>query len=184
MKKRLLLTGLLVAIFAVPASGEVEKFMQLSEGQLRPFYRLKFTPPKGWVHDADATKKFGLPLYVPRGKNFSSAPALMYIRVSYNNDKRSLDKYIDVAHERWNNKVTDTTIEKIGGQNRASGQPDFQIYHFNNPSKPQQAYELMAYGEDKDKDGNSFFLMIALSAATQKALDNAEADYRAGLRAH
>jgi hypothetical protein len=42
----------------------------------------------------------------------------------------------------------------------------------------------MAYGEDKDKDGNSFFLMIALTAASQKAIDAAEADYRAGLRAH
>ena len=86
---------------------------------------------------------------------------------------------------RRSNKSTGCT--KIGSTpstKRANGKPDFQIYHFVNPSRPQQSYELMSYGEDTDKDGNSYFLMIALTGAAQKALDNAEKDYRSGLRAH
>jgi hypothetical protein len=132
----------------------------------------------------DATKKNGVPMYVLKGKDFASSPALMYVRVSFNSDKRSMDKFIEVAHERWRNAVKDTKIDKVAGEKRANGAPDFQIYHFENPSRAQQAYEMMAYGDDKDKDGNSFFLMIALTAASQKALDGADADYRAGLRAH
>ena len=42
---------------------------------------------------------------------------------------------------------------------------------------------MMAYGEDRDKDGNAFFLMIALTGSSQKAIADAEAAWRAGLRA-
>jgi len=185
--KRLIPFGGILAAFALlvsPAPAEVEKFMQIGDGQLRPFFRLKFTPPNGWVQDAEATKENQLPIYVPKGKNFGNADALMYIRVSYNSDKRTLDKFIEVAHERWNAAVKDSKITKLASEKRANGKPDFEIYHFVNPSKPQQAYEMMAYGEDTDKDGNSYFLMIALTGAKQKALDSAEPGYRAGLRAH
>jgi hypothetical protein len=184
MKSRPLLAILFLAAFGANAHAEVEKFMQLGDGQLRPYFRLKFTPPQGWVQDAKATQENGLPIYVPKGMNFADAPALMYIKVSYNSDKRSMDKFIEVAHERWKNAVSDTTIDRLAGEKRANGKADFQIYRFVNPSKPEQAYELMAYGDDTDKDGNSYFLMIGLTAAERKAIDAAEADYRAGLRAH
>jgi len=186
MKTLVTLAGVSIALalYAKPAPAEVEKFMQIGEGQLQPFFRLKFAPPNGWAQDAKATKEYKLPMYVPKGKTFGNADALMYIRVSYNSDKRTLDKFIEVAHERWNAAVKDSKITKLASEKRTNGTPDFQIYHFVNPNNPQQAYEMMAYGEDVDKDGNSYFLMIALTGAKQKALDAAEPDYRAGLRAH
>jgi hypothetical protein len=183
MTLRALSVALLLSL-AVPASAEVEKFMSVQNGQMRPYFRLKFTPPKGWAEDKEASEETGLPIYVPAGKDFGNAPALIYINVTYNSDKRTIAKFIEVAHQRWKQSVKDTKIDKLKGEKRANGQPDFQIYHFTNPSEPQQAFELMAYGEDKDKDGNTFFLMIGLTAATQKAIDDAEGDYRAGLRAH
>jgi len=184
MRTSLALSLVLLAALGCSAGAEVEKFIRFGDDQLNPYFRLKFAPPKGWVQDADATREHGLPIYVPVGMNFGNAPALMYIRVSYNSDKRSMDKFIEVAHERWKQAVKDSKIDQLASEKRANGMPDFQIYRFVNPSRPQQAYELMAYGEDKDKDGNSYFLMIALTAADQKAIDAAEPDYRAGLRAH
>jgi hypothetical protein len=181
-----LLISLAVATIGAvfPASAEVEKFMRFSQGQMHPYYQLKFTPPKGWTEDKAATKQNGVPMYVPKGKSFGSAPALMYIKVSHNADKRDLEKFIEVAHGLWHDEVQDSKIVLAKSEKRDNGKPEFQVYHFENPSQKQQAYETMAYGEDQDKDGNSFFLMIALSGASQKALDGAEADYRAGLRAH
>jgi hypothetical protein len=184
MKSRFFLSIVFLAALGANARAEVEKFMQIDDGQLRPYFHLKFTPPEGWMQDAKASQENGVPIYLPKGKNFGNAPAVMYIRVSYNSDKRSMEKFIEVAHERWKNAVNDTKIDKVADEKRANGKADFQIYHFVNPGKPQQAYELMAYGDDSDKDGNSFFLMIALTAASQKAIDAAEPDYRAGLRAH
>jgi hypothetical protein len=168
----------------VPAKAEVEKLMVMGEGHMRPVFRLKFTPPSGWQEDAAASTKYGVPVYVPAGKSFGEAPAIMYIRVTYNSDRRSLDRFIDVAHERWRASVKDSSIDQLANQKRRNEKPEFRVYHFVNPGTPQQAYELMGYGEDNDNDGNSYTLMIGLSAATQKAIDGATADYRAGLHAH
>jgi hypothetical protein len=189
MGKHAVLVGLFVAAgiagWSSPARAEVEKFMRpCGESRLCPYFRLKYTPPSGWVEDAEATKKNDLPIYVPRGRNFASADALIYIRVSFNSDKRTLDQFIEVAHERWRGAEKQSKIDEQPSEKRANGKPDFQVYHFFNPSRPQQAYEMMAYGEDADSEGNSFFLMIALTGAKQKALDDAQSAYRAGLRAH
>jgi hypothetical protein len=184
MNLRTACLAFLLLTLAAPAGAEVEKFMRPSGGSLQPYFRMKFTPPAGWVQDNEATKENDMAIYVPEGEDFSSAPALIYIRVSYNSDQRSLAKFIEVAHERWKAAVKNSKIEKRPSEKRANGQPGFQIYHFTNPSDPQQAYELMAYGEDKDKDNNAFFLMIALTGTSQQALASAEAAYRASLRNH
>src|SRR5258708_18741350 len=96
MKCRFLLSMIFLVALGANASAEVEKFMQLGDGQLRPYFRLKFTPPEGWVQDAKASQENGVPIYVPKGTTFGDAPALIYIRVSYNSDKRSMDKFIEV----------------------------------------------------------------------------------------
>ena len=176
--------ALLAPLMASPATAEVQKFMNISNGQLQPSFRLVFAPPKGWVEDKSATSKYGLPMYVAAGRTFDNAPTVTYIRVTYNQGKQNLDNFIATSHERWKNEVKDSKIEKVAPQPRADGRPDFQIYSFKNPGTPQEAFELMAYGEDTDKDGNSFFLMIALSAKNQKAIDDAEATYREALKAH
>jgi hypothetical protein len=187
MKKHIAFFAVLLftSLAAAPASAEIEKFMTITNGQMRPFYRLKFTPPKGWVQEKDASKKYGLPMYVREGTDFSSSPALMYIMVSYNHQKKeTLQQYIDNSNEYWRGKMKDARIEKASAEKRANGQPDFEVYRYVNPSDSNQPYELLAYGEDKDKDGNHFLMKIALSARSEKALNAAEADFRAGLRAH
>jgi hypothetical protein len=184
MKFRFLLSTIFLAALSANASAEVEKFMRQCDGKLCPYFRLKFTPPNGWVLEVNAMRENQLQIYVPRGKDFGDADAVMYIRISYNSDKRSLDKFIEVAHQRWREAVSDTKIDKLANEKRTNGLPDYQIYHFVNPSRPQQAFETMAYGEDTDKDNNPFFVMIALTGAEEKAIEAAESDYRAGLRAH
>jgi hypothetical protein len=171
-------------LFSLPASAEVEKFMNISEGKMQPFFRLKFTPPNDWVQDTAATKKMGMAVYVPKGKDFRYTPIFMYIMVSYFHDKPTLEKFIENANDYWRGKVKDTKIEQVASEKRANGMSDFQVYHYTNPSVSQQPFEMLAFGEDKDKDGNTFFVKIALAGDTQKALDSAEADYRATLRAH
>jgi hypothetical protein len=182
--KRVLFAALLAAAFATPASGEVEKFININDGNLRPMFRLKFTPPEGWLANSEGTRVFGLPVYVRKGENFHHAPAVIYIRVSYNENKRPIEAFIEVSQERWRNKVKDTQVNKVEGEKRANGLPDFIVYRIHNPSLSAQAYEMLAYGVDKDKDGNDFFVMISMTAMTQKAIDDAEAAYRSALRAH
>src|SRR6185312_7958545 len=130
-------------------------------------------------------QEYGMPMYVREGTDFASSPALMYIMVSYNHQKKeTLQQYIDTSNKYWREKMKDTQIERVGAEKRANGMPDFEIYRFVNPSDTNQPYELIAFGEDKDNDGNNFLMKIALSARSEKALKAAEADFRAGLHAH
>jgi hypothetical protein len=186
MKKQIAIFSILIASFlTAPASAEIDKFMTFRDGQMQPFYRLKFAPPPGWVKEEEATKKNGVAMYVQEGTDFSSSPALMYIMVKYNHQKtETLQQYIDTANEYWRGKVKDATIEKTAAEKRANGMTDFEVYRYVNPGQPNQPYELLAYGEDKDKDGNNFLMKIALSAKNEKALKAAEPAFRAGLRAH
>lgn len=184
MRIRLAPFVLMLAVCGFPASAEVEKFMTIRDGKMHPYFRLKFTPPEGWMQDSDATRKIGMAVYVPKGQDFGHAPVFIYIMVSYFRDKPTLEKFIEDANDYWRDKVKDTKIVRIAGEKRANGLPDFQIYHYTNPSVSQQPFEMLAFGEDKDKDGNTFFLKIALAGESQKALDEAEAGYRAALRAH
>ena len=186
MQKRFVFLAALFALaFATPASAEIEKFMSVRDGKMHPYFRLKFTPPKGWVQEKEASKKYGMPMYVQEDTDFSSSPALMYIMVSYNHQKKeTLQQYIDTSNKYWREKMKDTQVERVGVEKRVNGMPDFEIYRFVNPSDTNQPYELIAFGEDKDNDGNYFLMKFALSARSEKALKAAETSFRAGLRAH
>ena len=60
----------------------------------------------------------------------------------------------------------------------------FVSYRYENPSWPQQRFEAVSFGIDQDKDGNDFFLMVAVTGKDKKAIDQAMAAYNAFLRAH
>ncbi len=173
------------ALFSsAPAKAEVEKFIDISASALRPVFRLKFTPPEGWLGNAEGTKLFGLPVYVPKGENFHHAPAVIYVRVSYNENDRPISAFIEVSQERWKKAVPDTQVTKVANEKRNNGMSDFLVYTIRNPSLPKQGWEMLAYGEDKDKDGNKYFVMISITATSQKALDDAETAFRTALRTH
>ncbi len=67
---------------------------------------------------------------------------------------------------------------------RANGKPGFLRFGFENPSKKQQAYEMGAFGTDSDKDGNEFVLDVVMTGLNKAALESAEKDYIAFLKAH
>ena len=185
MLKRIIVASCFALVgYSVGARAEIDKIMHFTDGAMHPEFRLKFSPPAKWTEDIAASKKNGLPIYVPAGTSFGSAPAVMYARVTYNSDRQSMDKYVEVAHQRWQAAELDVKIDPLANESRTNGSRPFRVYHFVNPSRPQQAYELMAYGEDKDKDGNNFFVMIGLSGATQDAIDKAEPSFRTALRNH
>ena len=80
--------------------------------------------------------------------------------------------------------MRDTKIEKIADVERTSGQPAFVSYRYENPSQPQQRFEAVSFALDKDKDGNTFFVMVALTGKDKKAIDQAMGAYNEFLKAH
>lgn len=182
---RLAVLVLTVLFSATSAQAEIRKLMGIGDGKLTPRFELILTPPKGWVEEKEASKANGVQMLVPRGKDFHSAPALMYVKVSYRRDKeQTVEQFIDNSQKRWRESVPDTKIEKLADVERAGGRPAYLSYRYENPGRPQQRFEAVSFGIDSDKDGNDFFLMVAVTGKDKKAIDQAMAAYNAFLRAH
>jgi len=174
----------LLAGSAVPRA-EVQKFVANCGNQLCPYFQITLTPPDGWVLDAQATRENKLQVLVPKGTTFRSAPALMYVQVFYLRDKtQSLSNFAETSNARWLAASKDAKIAPLPPVERANGKEGFVRFAFENPSKRKQPYEQGAFGVDSDKDGNTFVLDVVLTGLDKAALDRAEKDYIAFLKAH
>jgi len=177
--------GFALLACAGAARAEVQKFINDCGGKLCPYYQINLTPPQGWVLDARATWHNKVQMMVPKGTDFGSAPALIYVQVFYHRDKsQTLADFARVSNERWRARVKDVKITELPAVERANGKPGFLRFAFENPGKAQQAYELGAFGIDNDKDGNEFVLDVVMTGTDKAALDRAEQDYVAFLKAH
>jgi hypothetical protein len=175
----------LATVVAGAAQAEVQKFMNTCDGKLCPSYQLVLTPPDGWVLDQEATKKNKVQIMVPKGKTYANAPALIYVQVFYHRDKQqTLENFAEVSNGRWQAHVKDAKVTTLAAVARANGKPGFLRFAFENPSKKQQVYELGALGIDGDTDNNEFVLDVVMTGADKAALDRAEKDYIAFLKAH
>lgn len=188
MKRRALPATLLAAafVFCGAARAEVQKFLNPCPGQeLCPSFRLVMTPPAGWVLDVQATKENDVQIMVPKGKTFANAEPLIYVQVFYHRDKQqTLEDFARVSNERWLAASAKAKIAALAAVARDNGKPGFLRFAYDNPGKPQQAYEMGAFGIDGDKDGNEFVLDVVMTANSKKALDRAEKDYAGFLKAN
>ena len=187
--RRVRVTAAAIAFALLACSGaaraEVQKFIIDCGGKLCPRYQINLTPPQGWVLDARATWHNKIQMMVPKGTDFASAPALIYVQVFYHRDKsQTLADFARVSNDHWRAQVKDAKITELPAVDRANGKPGFLRFAFENPSKAQQAYELGAFGIDNDKDGNEFVLDVVMTGADKAALERAEQDYVAFLKAH
>lgn len=143
-------------------------------GQLCPYFQIVLTPPDGWVLDKQASAQNKIQMIVPKGKDFATAPALIYVQVFLHRDKQQpLEDFARVSNERWLASVKNAKITPLTAVERASGKPGFLRFAFENPANPQQAYEVGAFGIDSDNDGNEFVLDVVLTGRARKDLDRA-----------
>jgi len=186
MQKWMSWTIAMAAVIALgaPAGAEIKKFMNICDGKMCPFYELVATPPQGWAAEKDASKQNKVQMFVPRGKNFGNADALIYVKVSYKDKDLDLSQFISNSQQRWRGAVPDSKITKMPVVERTNGKAAFQPYQYENPGRPDQPFEYVAFGEDNDNEGNTFTLMIAVTGGDRKAIENAFAPYQAFLRAH
>ena len=147
---------------ATPAQGEVLKFLRMCpEQKLCPYYELVLEPPKDWIEDKEASKQNGVQMMVPARPQFRqrAGPDVREILIAAGQPKRGGFRArqpgalapVSARHQ----------IEKIADVERTSGQPAFVSYRYENPSQPQQRFETISFALDKDKDGNTFFVMVA-----------------------
>ena len=178
---RHLAAAVFIAVFAVgsPAKSEITKFMRDCGGKLCPYYRASVAVPQGWHEDQASSREMNVQIFVPKGRTFDNAGAVIYATVKFNRDKTPVATLVAEDHATWREKARDVKIEHLPDVARAAGQAPFLQYQFEMPSRKAQPFERVATTSDVDKDGNAFLVGLVLTATSMKALKAAEPAYLA-----
>jgi len=181
-------TAILAATFLLAlgsrANAEIKKYVLMCDGQLCPFFELVLKAPDGWAEDKDASKQNNVQIVLPKGKNFGNAEALIYVKITAKDKAQPLADFIKVSQDRWRKSVPDTKISKLANVERANGKPAFETYSYENPSRPQQGFEIAAFGVDSDVEGNDYVLHVVITGPSKKAIAQAEKPFQTLLRTH
>lgn len=131
-------------------------------------------PPNGWIEDVAWTKRYQAMVMFPDGDHSNSKP-IMYVRTHNGDKNQSLDEYVSVAQQRWQAKVTDSTIEPLADFVREN-KPTFKVYLYKNPSQVEQAFELTAFMKDVDAKHpeQTYFFQIVLSSPSMEEVEKAK----------
>lgn len=191
MRASSVMAGVVIALSLAipPAEAEIQKFMHVcSRGdqgiKLCPSFALALKAPQGWSEDKAASKLQGVQVMVPSGTTFGNAEALIYVKVSPQQEQQPLADFIRVSQERWRANAPDSRITPLAEIARENGKSPFLPFRYETPSLPQQAHEIVAFGTDTDKDGNGYMLMVVMTGRSKKALEQADKPYKAFLQTH
>ena len=174
----------LVAVGATTgASAEVKKLMTVCPGQkLCAWFQSRVTPPKGWVEDKDAGAQNHVTILLPDKVEVDFNDPMIYVQTSYEPGPDTLDAIIAVNQARWRKEEPKGSITPAGTAPRASGAAPFKLFLYQNPDKPKQAFETIAYGFAIQPNGERYFLTVVDTAANKAAIDKSNDDFLAVLK--
>lgn len=150
------------------ARAEVDKIIHACDRQegLCPEFRPRVKAPDGWARDEAASLKYGVSMFVPNGKSFGKAEAIIYAEGRYNKARMELVQWVASSDRDWattsgkNAKIT--TLPAVN--------PKVIINRYDNPSLKDQPIEVIAHYADLDKDGNSYVVRLAVSGLNETAV--------------
>lgn len=156
---------------ASPASADVSKMIRMCEGQkLCPYFLPQLPVPPGWIIDEAATHKMRMTVLVPEGSDYARADALIYAKAFYNYDKTTVDQRVARSNDHWMQQVKDAKIVRLSDISGSRPGVPFQLFQYTNPGQAYQSAEIVAFGEDTDKEGNLYGVQVVLTARSELAL--------------
>ena len=171
----LTLAGLAAAL-APSASAEVKKVMLQCEGKLCPLFLPQLAAPAGWSADEKASEANKVSVLVPAGSDFHTAAAVIYARAFFDAEKTTIQDRVETSNKKWLEIEKGAKIERLPDIARAKGAA-FEVLHYVNPKNAQQKAEIIAFGEDTDKDGNAYGIQIVLTTTGEAALKKNQAAF-------
>jgi hypothetical protein len=179
---------LAMAGLAGPADAKIETSLNHCKGengvmQLCPVYRPSFAPPKGWSTDKESAAAQGVSIFVPPGKTFRNAPALIYGEARPNPEKIPLAQWIANSDGRWLQSLKGSKIEELPAGDLGAGKREVIVHRYVNPSK-NQPVEIIGYFAENDADGNAYVVRLTLSGLSAKAVEAARPLFDETLKAY
>jgi hypothetical protein len=182
---RALLTPLLAiaalsALSAAPTSAqaEIKKMMASYPGKLCAWFQSTVTPPKGWAVDDEAGKTNLVTILLPHKPKLTFSDPMIYVQTAYRPDATAFDDIVasDLSILRKTSSAR-AKITPVGEAARSGGKPPFKLFLFENPDKPKQAVEKIAYGVEKLANGERYYLTVVDTAADRHAIEDSSAAY-------
>jgi hypothetical protein len=186
--RRIRAASLLVFVLAAVAtargaSAEVKKLMTMCPGQkLCAWFQSTVTPPKGWVEDKDSGEQNHVTILLPDKDDVDFNDPMIYVQTSLEPGPDTLDAIIAVNQAQWRKQEPKGSIAPIGTAPRADGEAPFKLFLYQNPDKPKQAFETIAYGFAIQPNGERYFLTVVDTAADKAAIDKSNDDFLALLK--
>lgn len=168
--------GALMAALTLSASaeaGNLRRFIGACDGRLCPWFVADIAAPKGWREDIAYGQQQKMLVLLPEKAKLGPEDPLIYLRTTFNNDGRTLDQQAETSNRRWQQAAGQTAITRLPDIPRAAGKGVWQVFRYENPGKPRQAHELLAFGEHAEGEGQKFFHMVVITGATAETLDKA-----------
>jgi hypothetical protein len=147
------------------ARAEVDKIIRVCDRQegLCPEFRPRVKAPDGWARDEAASLKYGASMFVPNGKKFGKADAIIYAEGRYNKDRTELVQWVAASDRDW----TTTSGKNARITTLPSVNSKVIINRYDDPALKDQPIEIIAHYADLDKDGNSYVVRLAISGLTE-----------------
>jgi hypothetical protein len=155
---------------ATPSSAEVRKMMKICAGKLCPVFLPQLRVPSGWTVDTAASSKMDVIVLVPKGFDYARAEAVIYARAFYNVKKDTVDQRVAESNRDWMEKVKDAKITRLEDVEGSKPGAPFQLFQYSNPGQASQSAEIVAFGEDTDKEGNLYGVLVVLTALSEQAM--------------
>jgi hypothetical protein len=168
----LLLAVALAALAPGGAAGEIKKNMTMCPGQkLCAWFQSTVTPPAGWIEDKEAGEQNRVTMLTPDKPELSESDPLIYVQTSLLPGAETLDAVIASNQALWRKKEPKGSITPAGAAPRADGKEPFKLFLYENPSRPQQAFETIGYAFETLPNGERHFLTVVDTASNKAAIE-------------
>ena len=169
----------LAVALAAPAPGgaaaEIKKNMTTCPGQkLCAWFQSTVTPPAGWIEDQEAGERNRVTMLTPDKPELAASDPLIYVQTSYQSGAETLDAIIAGNQALWRKSEPKGSITPAGAAPRAEGKEPFKLFLYENPTRPQQAFEAIGSAFETLPNGERYFLTVVDTAASKAALEQSK----------
>lgn len=166
----------LIIILSLSFHVEAEIFRQASvctkTGKMCFYWWPKLKEISGWSQDVPHSFHYRANAQAPDGFTFDNAEAVIYAKAVYKPQEpeiKSLGQFIEQDKLDFLAKNPNLTVTQIKELSDSSGR-EYVSFIFRPEGNGN--WEQVAYSEEKDQDGNEYYLVFVLSSRTETGYNN------------
>lgn len=154
-----------------PLNAEIHREASIcnESGEMCFYWWPKLPKIDGWQQDKTSSYQYSSNAQAPVGFNFGNAESVIYANAIYKPrqpESKNLEQFIANDKKSFLQDSPELTIKETIALTSASG---LKFRSFTFEPKGEGNWECVSYSEEKDTDGNEYYLVFVLSSRSEKA---------------